>query len=159
MQASAASGFGSAPGTFPAATGGNHYSPSGISASSPTAPAEQAEDFAGARKRKPGFLTIREAAHVLRVSESTIRNAVGSGRLRAFRFGNRGGSIRIAQADLDDYITGAATAPLVARTSAPTGGQFKHLNASKLLAAWRQQGVLGKQQEKSAGPAPDTNSL
>jgi excisionase family DNA binding protein len=104
-------------------------------------------------------LTIREAAGVLRISESTIRNAVSSGRLRAFRFGNRGGSIRIAQADLDDYITGAATAPLVSRTSAPSGGQFRHLDASKLLAAWRQQGVLGKQQGKSTDPVPDTNSF
>jgi excisionase family DNA binding protein len=112
-------------------------------------PAEQAGDPAAAISREPGFLTIREAAGILRVSESTIRNAIGSGQLRAFRFGARGGSIRIIQADLDDYIANAATAPAVSHTPASTGGQFKHLNASKLLAAWRQQGVLGKQRGKT----------
>lgn len=90
---------------------------------------------------------------MLRVSESTIRNAIGSGQLRAFRFGSRGGSIRITQADLSDYIAGAATSPLTSPTPAPTGGQFKHLDASKLLAAWQQQGVLGKQHKKTAMPS------
>ena len=157
MQPSAAGDFGSAPGTFLPAVSGNHYPQSGISVSPPAVPAEQAKDIVVAKKREPSFLTIREAANILRVSEGTIRNAVGSGRLRAFRFGNRGGSIRIATADLDDYIAGAATTPLASRTSAPTGGQFKHLDASKLLAAWQRQGVVGKQQRKTTVPQPDTN--
>ena len=143
MQTFGTSTPGSASITSLPAPNDNHYLPSGVSVSSSAVPVEQAEDLATAKGREPSFLTIREAAHVLRVSESTIRNAIGSGRLRAFRFGNRGGSIRIAQADLDDYISGAATAPLVSRTSAPTGRQFKHLDASKLLSAWRRQGVLG----------------
>jgi excisionase family DNA binding protein len=129
---------------------GNHHRPAAIS-SAPAVDASQAEQNdgpIGVQERPPSFLTIREAAGVLRVSESTIRNAVGSGQLRAFRFGARGGSIRITRADLDAYIAGAATAPLTTHTAAPSGGQLKHLNASRLLAAWRQQGVLGKQQNK-----------
>ncbi len=47
------------------------------------------------------LLTIREAAALLRVSQSTVRNAIRAGQLRAFRFGIRGGGIRIGLADLD----------------------------------------------------------
>jgi len=131
------------PATSSAAGSGNSHLPCGIFTPPRALSQEQAKIVGAASGHELSFLTIREAAGVLRVSESTIRNAVGSGRLRAFRFGDRGGSIRIAQADLDDYITGAATTLLVSRTLAPTGGQFKHLDASKLLAAWRTQGVLG----------------
>ena len=98
---------------------------------------------------------------MLRVSESTIRNAIGSGRLRAFRFGVRGGSIRIGRADLEDYMASCATAAKPAGRAAgqADGGLFKSLDAGRLLAAWRQQGVLGKQQGKSTVPAPNTNSF
>ena len=91
-----------------------------------------------------GLLTIREAAALLRVSESTIRNAIHNGQLKAFRFGARGGSIRIAPADLEDYTASCAT-DAKHRTTCPTGsgnGLFKALDGRKLLAAWRQQGVL-----------------
>jgi len=107
--------------------------------------------------QNPGLLTIREAAALLRLSESTIRNAIRLGQLRAFRFGVRGGSIRISQADLDDYIAGAATAPLIARTPVPAGGRFKHLDASKLLAAWRKQGVLGAPRDGNNAPSSGSN--
>ena len=102
-----------------------------------------------------GLLTIREAAAMLRISESTVRNAIRSGQLRAFRFGTRGGSIRIAPVDLQEYIASCATAkpscPKVAPTTA--GGRFKHLDASKLLSAWRQQGVLGAPQDGNNAPS------
>jgi excisionase family DNA binding protein len=114
-----------------------------LSAGAVVRPSEQLSGSAGGSAwADPGFLTIREAAVLLRVSESTVRNAIASGRLRAFRFGARGGSIRIARPDLDDYIAGSATKPLKSRTPASTDSQFKHLNASRLLAAWRRQGVF-----------------
>jgi excisionase family DNA binding protein len=134
------------------ASGGTCQQSADIAVASLSAGAKEPDNPPAARSGEPSFLTIREAAGVLRVSESTIRNAISSGQLRAFRFGARGGSIRITWADLDDYIAGVATAPPVSHTPTPTGGQFKHLNASKLLAAWRQQGVLGKQREKTATP-------
>ena len=105
----------------------------------------------------PGLLTIREAADVLRVSESTIRNAIGSGRLRAFRFGVRGGSIRIGRADLEDYMASCATAaqPAGRACGRADGGLFKSLDAGRLLAAWRRQGVLdgqpGERSDRSSG--------
>ena len=101
------------------------------------------------------LLTIREAAGMLRISDSTVRNAIRSGQLRAFRFGARGGSIRIAPADLQDYIAGCATTKPSCSPEALTtaGGRFKHLNASKLLAAWRQQGVLGAPRDGNNAPS------
>ena len=103
----------------------------------------------------PGLLTIREAADVLRVSESTIRNAIGSGRLRAFRFGVRGGSIRIGRADLEDYMASCATAaqPTGRATGQADGGLFKSLDAGRLLAAWRRQGVSGSRQGEHSAPS------
>lgn len=92
-----------------------------------------------------GLLTIREVAALLRVSESTVRNAIHDGQLKAFRFGARGGSIRIAPVDLEDYTASCATVAK-SKTTCPTGsdaGLFKALDGGKLLAAWRQQGVLG----------------
>ena len=105
----------------------------------------------------PGLLTIREAADALRVSESTIRNAIGSGRLRAFRFGVRGGSIRIGRADLEDYMASCATAaqPVGRAAGQADGGLFKSLDAGRLLAAWRRQGVLGSRQDGHSGPSSD----
>jgi len=95
---------------------------------------------------------------MLRISDSTIRNAIRNGQLRAFRFGSRGGSIRIAAADLQEYVAGCATAkpscPEVASTAA--GSRFKHLDASKLLAAWRQQGVVGA--PRGGNNAPSSGS-
>lgn len=94
------------------------------------------------------LLTIREAAGLLRVSPSTIRNAIRAGRLRAFRFGIRGGSIRIGLADLDDYQAACATTPppmAKAQAGSAAGSTFKCLDAKRLLAAWRQQGALAGQ--------------
>jgi excisionase family DNA binding protein len=128
----------------PPAAGVNHQSsPAGGSA-----PPNQAPGLAAGKCQERGLLTIREAAGILRVSESTIRNAIGSGRLRAFRFGKRGGSIRIGKADLEDYMSSCATPARPTRRAAgkPGGGPFKSLDAGRLLAAWRQQGVVDSRQ-------------
>jgi excisionase family DNA binding protein len=138
------------------AAGRNHHSPPiSISTTAPSAPPEHAVGVVAAEGREPGLLTIREAAGVLRVSESTIRNAIGSGRLRAFRFGSRGGSIRIGRADLDDYMVSCATPSRQAgrATGRADGVLFKSLDAGRLLAAWRRQGVLGGRQEEHTSPS------
>jgi excisionase family DNA binding protein len=89
------------------------------------------------------LFTVREAALLLRVSESTIRNAIRTGRLAAYRFGNRGGTIRISEVALRRYLDESCA--LIARSQqdkSPSGPMpFKYLDGSKLLAAWRQQGV------------------
>jgi excisionase family DNA binding protein len=91
------------------------------------------------------LLTIREAAALLRISESTIRNAIRAGLLPAFRFGLRGGRIRIARSDLQNYMQSCLTTAQPQQPSSVSkvgGSTFKNLNAAKLLAAWRRQGVL-----------------
>lgn len=118
---------------------------SSVDASQPSDP----DNSPAAQSCKPGFLTIREAAGVLRVSESTIRNAIGSGQLRAFRFGARGGSIRIGKVDLEDYMASCTTAKPKGRTAVHQGGSlFKSLDAGRLLAAWKRQGVLDGSNDK-----------
>lgn len=97
-----------------------------------------------ATRRDGGVLTVREAATFLRVSQSTIRNAIRGGQLRVFRFGTRGGSIRIAPSALEEYMAACQTDAErpVSASSKSGGSSFKNLDAAKLLAAWRQQGVL-----------------
>ena len=48
-------------------------------------------------------LTIREAAAALHVSYGTVYAAIHTGRLRAYKFGSRGGTYRIDPADLEAY--------------------------------------------------------
>jgi excisionase family DNA binding protein len=105
-----------------------------------------------------GLLTIREAATFLRVSESTIRNAIRAGRLHAYRFGAKGGSIRIAASDLQAYIASCATVPkrTQGRPSGASGGSFKMLDGGRLLAAWRQQGVLADPPNGCSAPSSES---
>lgn len=108
----------------------------------------------------PSVLTIAEAASLLRISESTIRNAIRLGQLRAFRFGTRCGAIRITVADLNDYTTACATAPPKTTTPGRTtsGTPFKSLDAGRLLAAWQRQGVLDGRQTAPNGLSFGTDS-
>jgi excisionase family DNA binding protein len=82
-------------------------------------PARRAID----RPRAPGSpLTIAQAAAAMNLSERTVRKRIAQGRLVAYRDGR---AVRIAEADLADYLAGlrgpgrpAATAgygPLVPR--------------------------------------------
>lgn len=89
------------------------------------------------------FLTIREAADLLRVSQSTIRNAIQSGQLAAHRFGLRGGSIRITLAALNAYVAACGTVAEPESPAAISGEVpgYRHLNPQRLLAAWQRQGV------------------
>ena len=105
-------------------------------------------------------LTIAEAASLLRISESTIRNAIRSGQLRAFRFGARCGAIRITVADLNDYTTACATTPAktIKLGHAASGTPFKSLDAGRLLAAWQRQGVLDGRLVESHSPSFGSDS-
>jgi excisionase family DNA binding protein len=47
------------------------------------------------------FLTSKEAAFLLRTSEGQIRNLVWSGRLKAYRYGNR---LRFLRADVERLL-------------------------------------------------------
>ena len=50
---------------------------------------------------RPGFLTPREVAEVLRVSDMTVYRLIRSGELRALRIGK---SFRISEEDFDLYL-------------------------------------------------------
>ena len=50
------------------------------------------------------YLTSKEAAHLLRTSEGQVRNLVWSGRLRAYRYGNR---LRFLRADVEKILVPA----------------------------------------------------
>jgi excisionase family DNA binding protein len=54
-------------------------------------------------KDKPDWVSIRDAAEQRRVHRNTIRNAIKSGKLPAYRLGAR--IIRIKQSDLDALFT------------------------------------------------------
>jgi excisionase family DNA binding protein len=142
---------GTAPVASLPAIDGNCHQSAGISPSSSAGSShpKESDNPPSARGCEPRFLTIREAAGALRVSESTIRNAISSGQLRAFRFGARGGSIRIGMADLEDYMASCTTAKPKDRTAVHQGGSlFKSLDAGRLLAAWKRQGVLDGSNDK-----------
>ncbi len=47
------------------------------------------------------YLTSKEAAFLLRTSEGQIRNLVWSGRLKAFRYGNR---LRFLRSDVEKVL-------------------------------------------------------
>jgi excisionase family DNA binding protein len=47
------------------------------------------------------FLTSKEAAFLLRTSEGQVRNLVWSGRLRAYRYGNR---LRFLRSDVEKVL-------------------------------------------------------
>lgn len=50
---------------------------------------------------RPGFLTPREVAETLRVSDMTVYRLIKSGELRAVRIGK---SYRISEDDFDTYL-------------------------------------------------------
>lgn len=50
-----------------------------------------------------GYLTVKEVAERLRVSERSVRRWLESGDLRGFRFGDRAGW-RVREEDLDAFV-------------------------------------------------------
>ena len=55
----------------------------------------------GSGASRPGFLTPREVAEALRVSDMTVYRLIKSGELRALRIGK---SFRISEDDFDEYL-------------------------------------------------------
>jgi excisionase family DNA binding protein len=57
------------------------------------------------------MLDIEEVAERLKVSESTIRGLVRSGKLPAYRIGGKRGRLRFKEEDLDRYIESTRVQP------------------------------------------------
>lgn len=88
----------------------------------------------------PQLLTVCQAAAVLSVSKSFMYELAASRRIPSYKIGR--GAIRFASEDLLDYLAQCrvethGTAPHPVR---PAGTGFQHLNGSRLVGAWRQQG-------------------
>jgi excisionase family DNA binding protein len=67
-------------------------------------PARSGPNRAARRHPTPrAYVGIREAAEYLDLSEKTIRRLIDTGRLTAYRFGNR--VVKLKLADLDDVYT------------------------------------------------------
>ncbi len=60
--------------------------------------------------RPSDLLTIKEVAEVLRLSERKARDLTGSGELPSFKIG---GSIRVKQSELDEYLESCRQQPPV----------------------------------------------
>jgi excisionase family DNA binding protein len=57
------------------------------------------------------MLDIEQVADQLKVSESTIRGLVRSGKLRAYRIGGKRGRLRFKEADLTAYVDSTLVRP------------------------------------------------
>ena len=88
------------------------------------------------------FLRVSEVADRLNLSLSTVYQLIESGRLPSHCLGLRKG-IRVAESDLHTYVERCRSARRQAPAPAPAknGSPFKHLDAERLLDAWRRQGV------------------
>ena len=52
------------------------------------------------------FLTVKEVANILRVSESTIRNYIKQDIIKAIKFGsNRRATVRIPKSEVEKFYT------------------------------------------------------
>lgn len=71
-------------------------------------------------------MTVREAAKRLEVSPALVYSLIAAGKLRYCRIGNGRGVLRISEAQLADYLTGAE--PVQSPAAAPVRRQkLKHL--------------------------------
>ncbi len=52
----------------------------------------------------PSLLTVREVAEKLKMSLSSIYSLINTGKVASLRVGMNRGSIRIREADLDEYL-------------------------------------------------------
>jgi excisionase family DNA binding protein len=86
------------------------------------------------------MLTVKESSQRLQVSESLVYALCATGRIDHHRCGLGRGTIRIEEKALEDYLNRSR----VIGRSFPQGGdaKFKQLDSSRLISAWKQQGVL-----------------
>jgi excisionase family DNA binding protein len=89
------------------------------------------------------WYTVAEIAKLLKVSRSNIYQLIDCGQIVAHRFGGGRGCIRIAKADLDEYLAGARETPSNSlsprrrgnRRDRLQGVDFQHLDISRALAS------------------------
>lgn len=97
----------------------------------------------------PEYLTIAEAAELLRVDKSTIRRWISSHRLQAHRIGER--TIRIHRRDLDRVVDhrsqpNVSDAPATGKLTPEKRRQWEEALAesARILADQRERGIFFK---------------
>ena len=86
------------------------------------------------------LLTVAQVAELLAVSESLIYRLASSGEIPCYRIGK--GALRFRPEDIESYLSSHIHGKQRTRRSRTTSGPvFKHLDASRLSAAWREQGI------------------
>jgi len=86
------------------------------------------------------LLTVQQVAERLSISQSLAYRLVADGKLRAYRIGK--GTLRFSEEMLCEYLSSCELHQGNRRTRTSSGSPvFKHLDASRLAAAWREQGV------------------
>src|SRR5262245_59207602 len=110
--------------------------------------------------RLMALLTIKQVAERLNVCPATVYDLCARRKLRHVRIGGSGrGTIRIDEADLEAFLASAAVqpdepaAPQPPRAKGRGASGFTNLDADRLLAAWRQQGVLADQPGVRSAPS------
>lgn len=101
------------------------------------------------------LLRVSEVADRLNLSLSTVYQLIESGRLPSHCVGMRKG-IRVAESDMLAYVERCRSVRRQAPAPAPkkNGSPFRHLDAERLLDAWRRQGVRADRPD--AGNAPSS---
>jgi excisionase family DNA binding protein len=103
------------------------------------------------------LLTVRQVAAKLNVSLRCVYQLIEARAIPCHRIGIGRGTIRVQEGDVDAYLIASRSPDKSAPTPPPVsrpGGAFRHLNAERLRAAWRQQGV--DVDSTDAGSAPSS---
>ena len=85
------------------------------------------------------LLTVNDVAEILAVSPSLIYRLAAEGELPSYRLGK--GALRFCQEDIESYLSSCLKGKRARKPRTTSGPVFKHLDASRLAEAWREQGV------------------
>jgi len=86
------------------------------------------------------LLTVAQVAELLAVSESLVYRLASDGEIPCYRIGK--GALRFRPEDIESYLSTHLHGKQRARRQRTASGSvFKHLDAARLTAAWREQGV------------------
>jgi|HubBroStandDraft_1064217.scaffolds.fasta_scaffold663679_2 excisionase family DNA binding protein len=86
------------------------------------------------------MLTIKRAAEILNVSPGLIYALCAHGRIQHERYGLGRGTIRIREEAIVEFQARSHAIP--DKSSPGKTGAFTHLNATRLIKAWKSRGVL-----------------
>lgn len=82
------------------------------------------------------LLTVREVQMQLKVSRACVYSLIESGQLPCVRIGTGRGTIRIDQADVDQFVDTRREPRAKKAQTTVARAAFEHLDAEKLRRAW-----------------------